>query len=211
MQKRIKVNCKVNGKMNWKKLAEEHIKEILLLIKTSHQWSQAFFQKSSKEKVKTVRPKSLVPTVLLKSDSWIDWHVGIKFVGTVQMKQLNKIYRKSHSVTDILSFTFPQIFYERGFLGELVICLPQMRAQAKTFGHPPAIECALLIVHGILHLLGFDHEKNLKQAKIMADWERRILKKLQDSGYLKPFFLKVTHDLTKKRLGLIDRTGFDIK
>jgi probable rRNA maturation factor len=68
---------------------------------------------------------------------------------------LNREFRGPDETTDVLAFaTTPGDAY----LGDLAISWPAVRRQALEFGHPEAVEAALLAVHGLLHLLGWDHE-----------------------------------------------------
>jgi rRNA maturation RNase YbeY len=114
----------------------------------------------------------------LKGTSKITWRVELEFVGRPQMAELNFNYRKKNYATDVLSFSAPDLFKKQGLLGELVLCLPVLKAQAKTLKTSSQNELDVLLVHGVLHLLGFDHEKGVKEAALMARWESRILKQL---------------------------------
>ena len=102
-------------------------------------------------------------------------------VSALQMQKLNRAWRKKDYPTDVLSFPAPQIFFRQGSLGDLVICLPVMKKQAREHGHTTERELEVLIVHGVLHLMGFDHELGPTQAKIMKKWENTLLK---DSGLI---------------------------
>ena len=104
------------------------------------------------------------------------WIVEFRAVGGVMIGKLNSKYRHKNTLTDILSFPAPRIFYKQGVLGELVVCIPVLKKQALRFGHSPSQELRILLVHGFLHLLGFDHEKNVKNAKRMEFWEKKLLK-----------------------------------
>jgi rRNA maturation RNase YbeY len=105
------------------------------------------------------------------------WKVTVRLVGSAEMTRLNREYRDLAYATDILSFTNPEIFFKSGILGELVICLPTCRRQAKEQGHSVEDELEVMLVHGLLHLLGFDHEIGPKQAREMADWEAKLGRK----------------------------------
>ena len=98
------------------------------------------------------------------------------------MRRLNRGYRKKDYATDVLSFPAPAIFRrEGGVLGELVLCTAVLKQQAREQGHSPARELDVLIVHGILHLLDFDHERGPKAAAEMARWEARLLGPVKSS------------------------------
>jgi probable rRNA maturation factor len=110
------------------------------------------------------------------------------------MIRLNTAYRGKAYATDVLSFPTLNPFRSQGLLGELIICLPVLKAQARNLNHSREEELDVLLIHGLLHLLGLDHEKSLKQATLMAGWEAKILRTLSPS-------------LHKKRLGLIHRAN----
>jgi rRNA maturation RNase YbeY len=105
------------------------------------------------------------------------WQVGFKLVGSAMMTRLNGQYRGKAYPTDVLSFSSPEVFASLGHLGELVICLPTLRRQARELDAPDADELEILLVHGVLHLLGFDHELGAREARAMAKWERVLLPK----------------------------------
>jgi rRNA maturation RNase YbeY len=103
------------------------------------------------------------------------WEVMVELVGERVMKKLNSHYRDKSYATDVLSFQAPSVFRTQGLLGELLICKSVLMRQAREHGHSAQIELEVLIVHGILHLLGFDHEKSPKQAREMEKWEAKLL------------------------------------
>ena len=95
------------------------------------------------------------------------------------MTELNRAYRGKNRPTDVLSFQPPEVFRKQGMLGELVICLPVLKRQARELGHRPETELRILLVHGVLHLLGLDHELGAREAARMARLEARLLEKLR--------------------------------
>jgi rRNA maturation RNase YbeY len=103
------------------------------------------------------------------------WQADISLIGPEEMKALNAHYRKRRYATDILSFETPSAFRKQGFLGELVICHSVLKRQAKENAHSVTDELKVLIVHGVLHLLAFDHEKGPRHARVMRGWEDRLL------------------------------------
>ena len=104
-----------------------------------------------------------------------EWSVELALVSAPAMRKLNAFYRKKDYATDVLSFPSPAPFRVQGMLGELVICLPVLKKQARAEGHAMQRELEILIVHGVLHLLGFDHELGAKHAVAQARWEEKIL------------------------------------
>ncbi len=105
----------------------------------------------------------------------------VEVVDSKEMIKLNHRFRGKNQPTDVLSFSSPQVFREFGYLGDLVVCLPVLKKQAAEFKHAPASELDVLLVHGVLHLMGFDHEKSAKEAKKMQKLEAQVLEALQGS------------------------------
>jgi rRNA maturation RNase YbeY len=104
-----------------------------------------------------------------------DWQIGVQVVSSSQIQKLNRSYRGKNKPTDVLSFGSPEPFRSLGHLGELVIALPLLKRQARELGHSAEVELRVLLAHGLLHLLGFDHEQSKKQAREHALWEARLL------------------------------------
>jgi probable rRNA maturation factor len=111
--------------------------------------------------------------------------LSIALVGDREMRPLNAKYRRKNKTTDVLSFFVEdQPMPGAKILGDVVISVEQARRQAKQRGKTLKSELATLLIHGILHLLGFDHEKSPRQAKIMFDYERKLYTRLCDRGLL---------------------------
>jgi probable rRNA maturation factor len=100
--------------------------------------------------------------------------IEIVFLTKLEIKKLNQRYRKNNHPTDVLSFAgegktrFPLISGQTKFLGQIAICWPKVMANAKNYSVLPQEELTRVIVHGILHLLGYDHETDGKKAGRMA-------------------------------------------
>ena len=103
---------------------------------------------------------------------------SIVFVDNEKIQQLNKNYRNIDRVTDVISFAFEDnakiVYNNMRFLGEIFICIPRMIEQAKEYGHSEVRELSFLTVHGLLHLLGYDHMKK-DDEKIMFELQEVIL------------------------------------
>jgi len=87
--------------------------------------------------------------------------LSIVLVGPKRIKELNKKYRKKDKVTDVLSFTYNKSS------GEIVICLQEVKKNAKSFGETFEKELTRVLIHGTLHLLGYDHELSNGEEKKM--------------------------------------------
>lgn len=112
--------------------------------------------------------------------------LSIALVGDREMEPLNRKYRHKRKTTDVLSFFVEeQPLSGAKILGDVVISVEQARRQAKERGKTLKSEMVTLLIHGILHLLGYDHEKSARQAKIMFAYERKLLAHLCDRGLMK--------------------------
>jgi probable rRNA maturation factor len=93
--------------------------------------------------------------------------VTVAIVSDARVRALNRQYRRKNKATDVLSFPSG----ERGYLGDVVIAAGVAARQARDAGHSLATELRVLALHGLLHLLGYDHERDDGR---MARLERRL-------------------------------------
>lgn len=122
---------------------------------------------------------------VLKED-FSNTYFSVNFVDEQQIQKLNNEFRQIDKVTDVLSFPnlnktsneklkkfmkFADFDTGLLFLGDIVICKSVAKKQAREYGHSLKREVCFLTLHGLLHLLGFDH---------MKEDEERIMNKLQD-------------------------------
>jgi len=109
--------------------------------------------------------------------------VTVLVVGAAFIKNLNRRYRGINKVTDVLSFSQEEGLklklpkQANKYLGDIVLCWPQIKKQAKLFGHSLNEEFALLLIHGFLHLLGYEDNTD-RQYQKMAKIQDRILIKI---------------------------------
>ncbi|MFH1667934.1 MAG: rRNA maturation RNase YbeY [Candidatus Komeilibacteria bacterium] len=119
------------------------------------------------------------------------WYFSLAFVDDKTIKRLNNSYRGKNMVTDVLSFTedfknFVDLPVDRKYLGEIVISASQARGQAKDIKCSLKNEVARLLIHGLSHLSGYDHEGTSKEeADKMLKFEKKVLKKLRIWGLFK--------------------------
>ena len=105
--------------------------------------------------------------------------LGVQLIGPARMRALNRKWRKVDTPTDVLSFPLlqrPIQGYTAIALGDLYICPAVVRAKAQADGRPVKDQMKWTIVHGLLHLAGYDHEKSASAARRMASAERAILR-----------------------------------
>jgi probable rRNA maturation factor len=123
-----------------------------------------------------------------------DVEISLVFAGDARMRALNKKYRRKDKTTDVLSFSYqnkinppqpsfakggsPPPFFYKGkpeeIFGEIVISIPQAKKQARQRGYPLKRELSELFTHGILHLAGYDDEKE-KDCDVMIEKQEEIL------------------------------------
>ena len=91
-----------------------------------------------------------------------------------ELRRLNRIFRRRDYATDVLSFpALPDS--PQAELGEIVISTERATAQARDFGHHRIEELRILMLHGILHLAGMDHERdNGEMARVEAHWRAKL-------------------------------------
>jgi probable rRNA maturation factor len=104
--------------------------------------------------------------------------VGVAIVSDARVRALNREYRGQDYATDVLSFPgrSPERFAlaPSGFLGDIVIAQGVAARQARALGHSSAVELRVLALHGLLHLLGYDHERDRGR---MRRLEQRLLRR----------------------------------
>ncbi len=104
---------------------------------------------------------------------------SVVLVDEKKIQEINKEYRNIDRVTDVISFAFEdndkRKYNDIRVLGEIYICIPRMKEQAKMYGHNETREIAFLAVHGLLHLLGYDHTKSKEEEKIMFGKQELVL------------------------------------
>jgi len=117
-------------------------------------------------------------------------NLSLAFIGSGRMRKLNRKYRGKNRVTDVLAFPESEVLFEKfkigplqkvKGLGEIVICLREVKKNAKRFNSTFEKELANVLIHGLLHLLGYDHEKNEKEAKKMQQKQQKYLEQILKS------------------------------
>ena len=107
-----------------------------------------------------------------------DWEVTIRLVDAAESQALNRDYRGRDAPTNVLSFAADlPAGVDLALLGDLVICAPVVIREAAEQAKPVAAHWAHMTVHGVLHLLGFDHVTSV-EAECMEARERAIMARL---------------------------------
>jgi len=140
---------------------------------TTNEIDENFFKKLAQKVLKGEKKE--------KSD------LSIALIGQGRMRKLNKKYLGKNRVTDVLAFPESKVLLEKfkigpaqkfQGLGEIVICLREVKKNAKRFGSVFEKEIAACLIHGILHLLGYDHETSEEKAKEMEKKQQYYLSKI---------------------------------
>ena len=117
--------------------------------------------------------------IVLRGERKKSAELSIVLTGESEIKKINKKYRKKNKATDVLSFGSDKKFISpANDLGEVVICLSVVKKNAEKFDSSFKEELARVLIHGILHLLGYEHERGGEKAEKMAEKEKYYLSKL---------------------------------
>jgi probable rRNA maturation factor len=120
--------------------------------------------------------------------------VTLRVVGAAEARRLNRSYRGRDYATNVLSFAYgparargaPGLVRRAAARGDIVLCHPVIRREARAQGKPPAAHYAHLVVHGVLHLRGMDHAR----ARDAARMERAEIRVLRRLGFADPYAVK---------------------
>ena len=120
----------------------------------------------------------------LEMENVLSSNFAIVFIDDEKMHELNKNYRGIDRTTDVLSFAFEdnnKICYNIRQLGEIYVSIPKMVSQAREYGHSEKRELAFLVVHGLLHLLGYDHTLGIEEEKVMFEKQELVLNEFEET------------------------------
>jgi len=136
-----------------------------------------------RSRLRTLRPcQSAVETLaqrIIEAAGEPGAELSVEFVGDGRMRGLNRRYRRRDRSTDVLAFPMREaVGPTTPLLGDVVISLPSALRQAAAGGGSADQEVARLMVHGVLHLLGYDHERGERQARRMRRKEAAVLRSL---------------------------------
>ncbi len=132
----------------------------------------------TKEQIDLDEEKKIIEFAL-KHENLQNVIFNVIFVGKDTITKINRDYRGVDRETDVISFALEDgeanIPFEFGrLLGDIYICVSKMKEQAKEYGHSEKREMGFLTVHGLLHLLGYDHMTK-DEEKIMFEKQKEIL------------------------------------
>jgi probable rRNA maturation factor len=104
--------------------------------------------------------------------------LSIALVSDAQIKRLNKLYRNKDKPTDVLSFPIGEKVEDWLILGDIVISVDTAKRQAQELGYSLEEELKRLLVHGLVHLLGYEHELGGEEEKRFFELEEFVLREL---------------------------------
>ena len=120
-----------------------------------------------------------VAQIVLRGENRKEAGLSVALIGSEKIKKLNKKYRGKNKITDVLAFSSGfQFPVSRLELGEVVICLQKVKKNTRKFGNSYKKELARVLIHGILHLLEYDHEETKKKAEKMEKKQQYYLSKI---------------------------------
>ena len=106
--------------------------------------------------------------------------ITLRIVGGREARALNRMFRKKDYATNVLTFTYGEMS------GDIVLCDPVIRREARAQGKSVAAHYAHLVVHGVLHLRGYEHEKKRDAARM----EAREIRLLRRAGFRNPYWVE---------------------
>lgn len=104
--------------------------------------------------------------------------LSVSIVGRSAIRKLNLSFRGKDKPTDVLSFPSAPV-PGSDFAGDVIVCWAVGRTQTEEFGTTPREEIQRLVVHGVLHVFGFDHERSARDERVMFGLQEKILRSLK--------------------------------
>ena len=132
--------------------------------------------------------KEIIQLVLQGEGIKKEIELSVAFVGQGRIREVNKRYRGKNRATDVLSFPESKVLMEKfkigptekiPGLGEMIICLREVKKNAKKTELAFEKELAKIVIHGALHLLGYDHEKSEQEEVKMQKKENYYLSQVE--------------------------------
>lgn len=136
------------------------------------------YTNETKEEVKELKEIKKLVKYAVKYMKLDNIEFGIIFVDNKKIKEINKEYRNIDRETDVITFRladYEEVIYDKiNVLGDIYVSIDKARSQSIEYGHSYLRELSFLIVHGFLHLLGYDH-MNIEDEKEMFNLQEAIL------------------------------------
>ncbi|MEJ5172618.1 MAG: rRNA maturation RNase YbeY [Hydrogenothermaceae bacterium] len=121
-----------------------------------------------------------ITTEILKSLNLYNVEISITLTDDETVRQINRDWRGKDKPTDVLSFPMDEtVGYRYKVLGDVIISIPFAKRQAHQIGLTEREEILRLLIHGILHLLGYDHERSEEDERIMFEIQDKLFYQLR--------------------------------
>lgn len=135
------------------------------------------YNETNDDLIKEIKELNKFIKYVVKKENINNAYFNIIIVNNNEIKKLNKKYRNIDKETDVITFALEdekEMKSEVRILGDIYISIDKVKEQSKLYGHSIRRELSFLALHGILHLLGYDHEEKEKE-KIMFDKQEKLL------------------------------------
>lgn len=142
--------------------------QVLIVNESQHPVPRKFIAEWVQVLTKELRKRKVISAAQSRRE------LTLVFLNKGPAQKINKEFRGKNYATDVLSFDS----VDPAALGELILCPEVLKRQAKEHGLSFRKELGYMLLHGVLHLLGYDHETNEQDAKKMFDLQDRIFEKL---------------------------------
>jgi probable rRNA maturation factor len=119
---------------------------------------------------------------VLRAEGKRNVEVAVLLVGARAMRRLNERYTGRAGTTDVLAFEMAGEEFSGPVLGDVYVCVDAARAQASARGEPVRKAVARLAIHGLLHLLGYDHTRGPREARRMEKRQEQLLERAFETG-----------------------------
>ncbi|MFO7888003.1 MAG: rRNA maturation RNase YbeY [Eubacteriales bacterium] len=139
---------------------------------------------NNRQKIRVIEKKEIgliekaVEACLIEENKNSKVEISISFVNNKEIKELNKKYRGKDYPTDVLSFPLNEEVEGLIILGDIIVSIEKVMQQSEEYNHSFERELTYLIIHGMFHLLGYDHLIE-EDKKIMRGKEKKIVKELE--------------------------------
>ncbi|MDD4990215.1 MAG: rRNA maturation RNase YbeY [Candidatus Pacebacteria bacterium] len=109
---------------------------------------------------------------VLRGEKAKNWDISICLATCAKIRELNKKFRGKNKSTDVLSFAELEVKGNKNKVGQIIICPIKVKENAKEFGRSFQEELRHVLIHSVLHLLGYEHEKSQQDAEKMRKKEQ---------------------------------------
>ena len=161
------------------------------MLSLAHMEINVLIDKEFKSQVKSTWLKSIIRQIQTAENVDVNSEMGLVITGDEKIQEFNLKYLEENRPTDVLSFPMNEqvstapIFINvpdgKLHLGDIMISYPTTVKQAEEHNHPVNREITILLIHGILHLRGYDHDIP-KRKQVMQNRESAILKTIEEQG-----------------------------